>query len=340
MEERADERTGLVEREIIQAKDRAKDLSPRIVIQGENGEMKAYNLPVGIRITVEHNVQIEAGDAIAKRERSTTKTKDITGGLPRVVELFEARRPKDPAQVTEVDGIVDFGEDIRGKRRLIVTPEYGDAKEYLISKNKHIAVQKGDFVRAGEALTDGAIDPHDILSIEGVGALANYLVNEVQEIYRLQGVSIDDKHVEVIISQMLRRVTVIEPGDSNLLIGESVEKWNVIKLNNELISQGKKPATYEPLLLGITKAALSTESFISAASFQETTKVLTDAAVSSKIDTLRGLKENVIMGRLIPAGSGATRYAFDEIKVKEDEKEKEQDIYIGQSSIESLAGLL
>ncbi len=340
MEERADERTGFVEREIIQAKDRAKDLRPRIVIHGENGETKVYSLPVAIRITVEHNAEIEAGDAIAKRERATTKTKDITGGLPRVVELFEARRPKDPAQVSEVDGIVDFGEDIRGKRRLIVTPEYGESKEYLISKNKHIAVQKGDFVRAGEALTDGAIDPHDILSIEGIRSLANYLVNEVQEIYRLQGVRIDDKHVEVIISQMLRRVTVVDPGDSKLLIGESVEKWNIINLNQELIAQNLKPATYEPLLLGITKAALSTESFISAASFQETTKVLTDAAVSGKVDTLRGLKENVIMGRLIPAGSGATKYAFDEIKVKEEEKTQEADIFIGQSSIESLAGLL
>ncbi|MGI6680386.1 MAG: DNA-directed RNA polymerase subunit beta' [Bdellovibrionota bacterium] len=340
MEERADERTGLVEREIVQAKDRAKDLSPCIVVHGDDGNSKVYTLPVAIRIMVEHNAKIEAGDAIAKRERATTKTKDITGGLPRVVELFEARRPKDPAQVSEVDGIVDLGEDVRGKKRLIVTPEYGEAREYLIPKSKHISVQKSDFVRAGEPLTDGAIDPHDILSVEGVRALANYLVNEVQEIYRLQGVRIDDKHVEVIIAQMLRRVSVVDPGDSSLLIGESVEKWNVINLNNELNAKGLKPATYEPLLLGITKAALSTESFISAASFQETTKVLTEAAVCGKVDTLRGLKENVIMGRLIPAGSGATRYAFDEIKVKEDEKEKEQDIYIGQSSIESLAGLL
>jgi DNA-directed RNA polymerase subunit beta' len=343
MEERTDERTGFVEREIVQSKDKSSDFRPRIVVYGESGDTKVYNLPVGVRVTVEHNADLDAGDVIAKRERATTKTKDITGGLPRVVELFEARKPKDPAIIADVDGIVEFGEDSRGKRKLIVTPEYGEPREYLVSKTKHVAVQKGDRVKAGESLTDGALNPHDILRIEGVKSLASYLVNEVQEIYRLQGVRINDKHIEVIVRQMLKRVRIADCGDSSFLPGDFVERFRVLAENRRLGQNNAKPAAYEPLLLGITKAALTTDSFISAASFQETTKVLTDAAVSGKIDMLRGLKENVIMGRLIPAGSGVPEYQAGQVKIDGEEQEKQQqqaEYRISQTSLESLAGLL
>jgi DNA-directed RNA polymerase subunit beta' len=344
LEERTDERTGFAEKEIVPAKDKSNDLRPRVVVHGSNGSTRVYNLPVGVRLTVEHNSEIDAGDVIAKRERATTKTKDITGGLPRVVELFEARKPKDPAVVTDIDGAVDFGEDSRGKRRIVVIPEEGEPQEYLVPKTKHISVQKGDRVKAGEQLTDGAVNPHDLLRIEGAHALSSYLVNEVQEIYRLQGVRINDKHIEVIVRQMLKRVKVVDSGDTTYLMGESVEGWKVLRENRRITNEGKRPATYEPLLLGITKAALSTDSFISAASFQETTKVLTEAAVSGKVDRLRGLKENVIMGRLIPAGSGFAEYQGKEIKVEGDEPEEELVSYaeprISQTSLESLAGLL
>jgi len=341
MEERTDERTGFAEREIVSAKNKASDLKPRVVIYGEDGETKVYNLPVGVRLVVEHNADIDAGDVIAKRERATTKTKDITGGLPRVVELFEARKPKDPSVIADVDGVIDFGEDSRGKRRMILTPEYGEPVEYLVPKTKHIAVQKGDFVKAGEALTDGATNPHDILRIHGEHALAAYLVNEIQEIYRLQGVRINDKHIEVVVRQMLRRVMITELGDSDFLPGVHEDRFRVMAENERLVAEGKQPAAYEPLLLGITKAALATDSFISAASFQETTKVLTEAAVNGAVDNLNGLKENVIMGRLIPAGSGVDVYQEKEIKVEgEEEEEKQEEFRIGQTSLESLAGLL
>jgi len=301
-----------------------------------------YNLPTGVRLVVEHNADIDAGDVIAKRERTTTKTKDITGGLPRVVELFEARKPKDPAQVTDVDGTVDFGEDSRGKRKIIITPDHGEPIEYLVAKTKHVSVQKGDRVRAGEVLTDGAINPHDLLRIEGVKALAGYLVSQVQEIYRLQGVRINDKHIEAIVRQMLRRVRISDFGDTNYLVGDNIDRFKVIQENQRIVAAGGKPAIYEPLLLGITKAALATDSFISAASFQETTKVLTDAAVSGRVDYLRGLKENVIMGRLIPAGSGLVEYSSKIVKVEGEEEEKPQqnEYRISQTSLESLAGLL
>jgi len=344
IEERADERTGFVEREIVQSKDKSSDLRPRVVVHGEHGETRTYNLPVGVRITVEHNSDVDAGDVIAKRERATTKTKDITGGLPRVVELFEARKPKDPAIVADVDGIVDFGEDQRGKRKVLVVPDAGETREYLVAKTKHVAVQKGDRVKAGEALTDGAVNPHDILRIDGVNSLSSYLVNEVQEIYRLQGVPINDKHIEVIVRQMLKRVKIADCGDSAFLPGDNVERYRVVRENQRVASEGGAPATYEPLLLGITKASLSTDSFISAASFQETTKVLTEAAVSGRIDTLRGLKENVIMGRLIPAGSGVATYQNRQLKVDEDSENDDEHssapYRIGQTSLESLAGLL
>lgn len=343
MEERTDERTGFVEREIVQAKDKSSDLRPRIVIYGENGDTRVYNLPVGVRLVVEHNSDIDAGDVIAKRERASTKTKDITGGLPRVVELLEARKPKDPAVVSDVDGVVDFGEDSRGKRRILVVPDFGEPKEYLVAKTKHVVVQRGDRVKAGEVLTDGAINPHDILKIDGTFALASYLVNEVQEIYRLQGVRIDDKHIEVIVRQMLKRVKISEFGDSNFLVGDSVERFKVMEENQRIVANGGQPATYEPLLLGITKAALSTDSFISAASFQETTKVLTEASVSGRVDQLRGLKENVIMGRLIPAGSGVETYSARHVRVEGEEAEEasktQNDFKMSHTSLESLQGL-
>jgi DNA-directed RNA polymerase subunit beta' len=262
-----------------------------------------------------------------------------------VVELFEARKPKDPAIVSEIDGLVDFGEDSRGKRRIIVTPSMGEPVEYLVPKTKHVSVQKGDKVKAGEALTDGAVNPHDILRIEGQQALATYLVNEVQEIYRLQGVRINDKHIEIIVRQMLRRVKVENSGQTDYLPGESVERWRVKEDNKVAVASGRKPALVQPLLLGITKGALSTESFISAASFQETTKVLTEAAVCGKKDRLKGLKENVIMGRLIPAGSGFSEYVDRDIKVVGEEAAEAAPAAtvpsrISQTSLESLAGLL
>ena len=342
LEERTDERTGFAEREVIPAKDKNAELRPRLVIHAANGELKVYNLPIGVRVTVDHNAEIGAGDVLAKRERATTKTKDITGGLPRVVELFEARKPKDPSVVADVDGVVEFGEDVRGKRRIIVKPEYGEPVEYLATKNKHVAVEAGDIVKAGDPLTDGDENPHDILRISGVSALSEYLVNQVQQIYRLQGVRIDDKHIEVIVRQMLKRVTITEMGDTEFLLGDSVERRKVMEANEQVIANGGKPAKFEYLLQGITKAALNTDSFISAASFQETTKVLTDAAVASKVEPLAGLKENVVMGKLIPAGTGIRNYATFEVQVEgaEIEEERREEPSITQTSIESLAALL
>jgi DNA-directed RNA polymerase subunit beta' len=236
------------------------------------------------------------------------RTKDITGGLPRVAELFEARKPKDNAVITEIDGAVSFGKDAKGKRKVIIRPELGEEKEYLIPKGKHISVHEGDHVRAGEPLMDGSINPHDILRVLGVKELARYLVDEVQEVYRLQGVKINDKHIETIVRQMLRRVRIKDAGDTGFLVDDQFERHVFEDENEKILAKGGRPAIAEPLLLGITKASLSTESFISAASFQETTKVLTQAAIEGKVDSLRGLKENVIMGRLIPAGTGVSRY--------------------------------
>jgi DNA-directed RNA polymerase subunit beta' len=309
MREQVDEFTGLSSKVIIESKD--PDLRPRVSIKGaENTTIARALLPVGANLAVIEGQEVAAGDVLAKMPRETAKTKDITGGLPRVAELFEARKPKDFAIVSEIDGTISFGPDSRGKRHVIVTPDLEDAepKEYLIPKGKHISVHEGDRVRAGEALMDGSSNPHDILRIKGEKDLAKYLVDEVQEVYRLQGVRINDKHIEVIVRQMLRRVRVKEVGDTDFLVGEQVEKSVFERTNAEMLAEGKHPAVAEPLLLGITKASLSTESFISAASFQETTKVLTEAAMWGKVDALRGLKENVIMGRLIPAGTGMARY--------------------------------
>ncbi|MRR54825.1 MAG: DNA-directed RNA polymerase subunit beta' [Deltaproteobacteria bacterium] len=314
VEEQVDEVTGLSRKVIIESRD--ADKRPRIAIKDDSGKtvktvesvVGRYFLPVGANISVQEESYVNAGDIIAKIPRETTKTKDITGGLPRVAELFEARKPKDFAVISEIDGSVSYGKDAKGKRKVIVTPEQGEAKEYLIPKGKHISVHEGDYVRAGEALMDGSSNPHDILRVMGVKELAKYLVDEVQEVYRLQGVKINDKHIETIVRQMLRRVRIKDVGETSFLIDDQLERSVFEEENERVLANGGKPAMAEPLLLGITKASLSTESFISAASFQETTKVLTQAAIEGKVDNLRGLKENVIMGRLIPAGTGLARY--------------------------------
>ncbi len=315
MTEQLDEVTGLSRKSITESKD--ADLRPRISLKDPHGttlkipnaENEArYFLPVGATIAAGEGDRIEAGDIIARIPRETTKTKDITGGLPRVAELFESRKPKEHAVISDIDGVVGFGKDTKGKRKVVITPDRGDPKEYLISKGKHLSVREGDRIKAGEPLMDGSSNPHDILRVLGETALAKYLVDEVQEVYRLQGVRINDKHIETIVRQMLRRVRVIDVGDTGFLVDEHVEKHVFEEENEKVIVKGAKPAQGEPLLLGITKASLSTESFISASSFQETTKVLTEAAVCGKVDYLRGLKENVIMGRLIPAGTGLGAY--------------------------------
>jgi DNA-directed RNA polymerase subunit beta' len=277
---------------------------------------------------------------MAKIPRETTKTKDITGGLPRVAELFEARKPKEHAIISEIDGVVAFGKDTKGKRKVVITPEVGEAKEYLIPKGKHISVKEGDHVKAGEPLMDGAANPHDILKVSGEKALASYLVDEIQEVYRLQGVTINDKHIEVIVRQMLKRVTIKEVGDTNFLVGDKVDKAQFRAENERVIANGGRPATAEALLLGITKAALSTESFISASSFQETTKVLTEAALCGKVDELTGPKENVIMGRLIPAGTGISLYQDLDLRIKEkmDEADGAIDSFMDETEFDEAPG--
>jgi DNA-directed RNA polymerase subunit beta' len=316
MREQVDEVTGRSTRVIIESKD--SEARPRISLKevggrttrklpGTSSEAR-YLLPSGSNILVDEGQKVQAGDIIAKIPRETTKTKDITGGLPRVAELFEARKPKEYALISEIDGIVQMGKDFKGKRKIQVVPEVGAPREYTIPRGKHITVHDGERIRAGEALMDGSPNPHDILRVLGDKELARFLVNEIQEVYRLQGVRINDKHIETIVRQMLRRVKISEPGDTSFLVGQSVEKWIFREENERVVKTGGKPATAEPLLLGITKASLSTESWISAASFQETTKILTDASVHGRVDYLAGLKENVIMGRLIPGGTGAAAY--------------------------------
>jgi DNA-directed RNA polymerase subunit beta' len=321
--EKVDEVTGLSRKIVIES--RAADLRPRIsIIDPETSEpMKIpgtdldarYLLPVGANIVAIEGEHITPGEAIAKIPRDTTKVQDITGGLPRVAELFEARKPKDHAIISEIDGQVSFGKDTKGKRKVLITPfgidgsaQPDQSREYLIPKGKHIQVQPGDHVRAGDPLQDGPANPHDILRVKGEKELAAWLVNEIQQVYRLQGVGINDKHIEVIVRQMLRRVRIKEVGDTNFLVDEQVEKYIFERDNGKVMERGGHPAVAEPMLLGITKASLSTESFISASSFQETTKVLTEAAICGKTDDLRGIKENVIMGRLIPAGTGLPAY--------------------------------
>ncbi len=334
MREEVDQVSGLSTKVISESKDAT--LRPRISIKdpssGEtqkipDSEREArYLLPLHAHMNVVEGDDIEAGDVIAKIPRETTKTKDITGGLPRVAELFEARKPKDCAVVTEIEGTVSYGKDTKGKRKVIVTPDVGEPAEYLIPRTKHIAVHEGDRVNPGDPLMDGASNPHDILKVLGEKELAKYLVDEIQEVYRLQGVQINDRHIETIVRQMLRRIRILDSGDTNFLIEENVEKQLFRRENEKIKKAGGKPAVGEPMLLGITKASLSIESFISAASFQETTKVLTEASVQGKTDHLRGLKENVIMGRLIPAGTGFKKYQKYRIHVKEQAAEAEETI--------------
>ena len=259
---------------------------------------------IGSIITVKNGQQVRVGDVLARIPQESSKTRDITGGLPRVAELFEARSPKDAGLLAEVTGTVSFGKDTKGKQRLVITDFDGVAHEYLIPKDKHVMVHDGQVVNKGEMIVDGPADPHDILRLQGMEALARYIIDEVQDVYRLQGVKINDKHIEVIVRQMLRRVSIVDPGEPRFITGEQVERAEVLAENDRVKADGKKPATFEYMLLGITKASLSTDSFISAASFQETTRVLTEAAIMGKKDDLRGLKENVIVGRLIPAGTG------------------------------------
>jgi DNA-directed RNA polymerase beta' subunit len=306
--QQTDELTGRKRMVVMDSKD--TDLKPRLLLRDpDTAKLRAQHfLPVGANILVSEGDDIRIGDILAKIPRESTKTKDITGGLPRVAELFEARKPKEVAIITEVDGVVGFGRDTKGKRRVVVTPESGEAAEYLIPKGKNIVVNEGDYVRAGDALMDGAVNPHDILKISGEEELANYLVDEIQEVYRLQGVKINDKHIEVIVRQMLRRVKIRDVGDTDFLVDAHVEKWRFEEANRRAEAAGGSLATAEPLLLGITKASLSTDSFLSAASFQETTRVLTEASINGRVDHLRGLKENILMGRLIPAGTGFAAY--------------------------------
>jgi DNA-directed RNA polymerase subunit beta' len=311
-----DEITGLSTLVVIDAKQRppqGRDLRPVISLLDEHGQdlklpgtdlPARYFLPAKAIIAVHEGMEIYPGDILARLPVGTTKTRDITGGLPRVAELFEARRPKDFAVIAEHEGIIGFGKDTKGKQRLIITDESGEQHEYLIPKGRHVTVYEGERVSPGEQLVEGQPVPHDILRVLGVQALANYIVDEVQDVYRLQGVRINDKHIEVILRQMLRRVEVTSSGDSTFIPGDQVDRARVEDENIALEAAGKELPRFTPMLLGITKASLSTESFISAASFQETTRVLTEAAVSGKVDDLRGLKENVIVGRLIPAGTG------------------------------------
>ena len=308
MDELTDELTGLNRKVIIDSRNSDKRPQIRIRDEANKATLASYFLPIGATIIVADGGQVSAGDVLAKIARETTKNKDITGGLPRVAELFEARKPKEPAVISEIDGQISFGKDTKGKRRVIATPEMGTKKEYLIPKNKPLLVHEGDKVKAGDQLVDGSINPHDILRVKGRKELAKYLVDEVQEVYRLQGVRINDKHIEVIVRQMLRKVKIVEVGDSEFLIEQNVDRSLFEESNGKLIEKGLRPAVAEDLLLGITKASLSTESFISASSFQETTKVLTEVSIAGKVDHLRGLKENVIMGRLVPAGTGLEAY--------------------------------
>ena len=312
MQEQVDETTGLSRKVIIESRDQT--LRPKIIIKSAQQE-KSYLMPIGAHLSVQEGDEVFAGDIIARIPRETTKTKDITGGLPKVVELFEARKPKEWAVITEINGKVSFGRDFKGKRRVIITPPHGEPREYLIPKGKLVSVHEGDYVNAGEPLMDGSPNPHDILKVLGEKELAKFLVDEIQEVYRLQGVKINDKHIEVIVKQMLKNVRIKNPGDSKFLEDEIVDKIVFDAENERVLKDGGIPAIAEPELMGITKSSLSTESFISAASFQETTKVLTEAAIHCKIDNLKGLKENVIMGRLIPAGTGFEKYSSLDVEV-------------------------
>jgi len=315
MVEEVDPTSNAKKRIIVEYK--TERLQPRINVYGSGIEPSTYLLPKGANLMVENGAVVAAGTVLAKIPRGAEKVKDITGGLPRVADLFEARTPKDAATLTAVDGVVTIGDTVKNKRKIIITAEDGAQKEYSIPVSKFLRVQDKDWIAKGEKIDDGPVDPHEILRIKGPRELQKFLVNEIQEVYRLQGVSINDKHIEIIVRQMLRKVKVTDQGDSNFVIEQIVDKFDFIEENDRVLREGGKPATAVPVLMGITKAALNTESFISAASFQETTRVLTDAAIKGKVDHLRGLKENVIIGHLIPAGTGVRMY--DNIEVYQNE---------------------
>jgi DNA-directed RNA polymerase subunit beta' len=335
VESRIDEVTGLASIGIIDPKQRGsagKDLRPvaRLVSgKGKNAEAvcfanteipAVYSLPVGALVTMNDGDKVGVGDVLARIPQETSKTRDITGGLPRVADLFEARKPKEAAILAEYSGTVSFGKETKGKRRLVITDESGEPHEELIPKWRHLSVFEGEQVERGEVISEGELNPHDILRLQGVEPLADYLVREIQDVYRLQGVKINDKHIEVIIRQMLRKVEITGSGETKFLRGEQIDRARALEENEIAAAEDREPATYDPVLLGITKASLATESFISAASFQETTRVLTEAAVRGLRDDLRGLKENVIVGRLIPAGSG---FAFHQERRRRAEQKPE-----------------
>ena len=337
MEEEVDEVTGMSHSVVTESQDEKRQ--PQIIIKSaRHGDLavrpktvKKYLMPSRAHLMVTDGEEVHPGDILAKIPRETTKTKDITGGLPRVVELFEARKPKETAVITEIDGVVKYGDIAKGTRKISVIPDIGEPKEYSLPRGVHINVQEGDTVRAGEPLMDGPRNPHDILAVLGEKELQSYLVNEIQEVYRLQGVNINDKHIEVIVRQMMRWVKIEDVGDTEFLLEEQVDRFRFQEENGRTMAADGKPADGRPLLLGITKASLSTDSFISAASFQETTRVLTEASISGKVDYLRGLKENVIMGRLIPAGTGMEYYR--DVKLKS-EVQEEVEVEIEENEVE------
>jgi DNA-directed RNA polymerase subunit beta' len=351
--ETADESTGITKRVVTdwRANPRGSDLKPAITVKGKDAKARKsgrggsdarYALPVDTILSVEAGVEIKAGDVLARIPMESAKTRDITGGLPRVAELFEARRPKDHAIIAEIDGTIRFGRDYKNKRRIIIEPreEGAEAVEYLIPKGKPFHLQEGDTVEKGDYIVEGNPAPHDILAIKGIEALAAYLVNEIQDVYRLQGVTINDKHIEVIVRQMLQKVEITEQGDTDMFPGEQLDELEFEQINERTVAEGKKPATAVPILLGITKASLQTRSFFSAASFQETTRVLTEAAVQGKVDPLEGLKENIIVGRLIPAGTGGTITRIRSVASHRDElilEERKKNAIAGEEKPE-LAG--
>jgi DNA-directed RNA polymerase subunit beta' len=336
MKQETDETTGQEAMVVVEHKE---DLHPQIIICDDRGEPAAnYPIPSGAHIVVAEGDKIVAGTLMAKTPRKTSKTKDITGGLPRVAELFEARRPKDAAEISKIEGIVDFGASVRGKRCIVIKDQQtGVEEEHLIPIGRHVIVFKGDYVKKGQQLTEGPIDPHEILDICGPQELQEHLVNEVQEVYRLQGVTINDKHVETIVRQMLRKVRITEPGDTSFLWGEQIDKLDFEDENSRVEKMGGKPAEAQPVLLGITKASLETESFLSAASFQDTTRVLTEAATRAKVDYLRGFKENVIMGHIIPAGTGFDYHRMARLKplveISEEEPEEPRDLTASENPL-------
>jgi DNA-directed RNA polymerase subunit beta' len=336
--EETDKVTGHVERIIVEASQNEKR-SPAILVKGRTSERR-YLLPSGSHLVVQDGQEVFPGETLVKIPRETTKTKDITGGLPRVQELFEARTPREPAIITEIDGTVRLGDIVKGMRRVIVENEAGEAREYLIPRYIHVNVQEGERVRAGDALIDGPINPHDVLQVLGEKELQRYLVDKIQEVYRSQSVSINDKHIETIVRQMMRSVKIEEVGDTDFLIDEQVDRWRFQTENDRVLAANGQPAIGRPLLLGITKASLSTDSWISAASFQETTRVLTEAAINGGVDHLRGLKENVIVGRLIPAGTGMERYhdfhMEEEPIAVEEEAEAEMFFEFGEEDIRTM----